>query len=37
VLVRTLAGHDNKITSVSVTKDLRNIITTSFDRTFKLW
>ncbi len=37
VLVRTLTGHENKITSVSVTRDLQNIITTSFDRTFKLW
>ena len=37
VLIRTLTGHENKITSVSVTKDLQNIITTSFDRTFKLW
>ena len=37
VLVRTLAGHENKITSVSVTKDLNHIITTSFDCTFKLW
>ena len=37
VLLRTLTGHENKITSVSVTRDLQNIITTSFDRTFKLW
>lgn len=37
VLVRTLTGHENKITSVSATKDLNHIITTSFDRTFKLW
>ena len=37
VLLRTLAGHENKVTSVSFTKDLKRIITTSFDRTFKLW
>ena len=37
VLIRTLTGHENKITSASVTKDLQYIITTSFDRTFKLW
>jgi WD40 repeat protein len=37
VLVRTLTGHENKITSSSVTRDLNHIITTSFDRTFKLW
>ena len=38
VLVRTLTGgHDNKITSVSVVNNMQYIITTSFDRTFKLW
>jgi U4/U6 small nuclear ribonucleoprotein PRP4 len=38
ILVRTLVGgHDNKVTSSSHTKDLQYIITTSFDRTFKLW
>lgn len=37
ILVRTLTGHENKITSVTPTKDLKHIITTSFDRTFKLW
>ena len=37
ILVRTLNGHENKVTSVSYTKDLKYIITTSFDRTFKLW
>lgn len=38
ILVRTLnGGHENKITSVSHTKDMKYIISTSFDRTFKLW
>lgn len=37
VLVRTLSGHENKVTSASITRDLQHIITTSFDRTFKLW
>ena len=37
-LVRTLGGaHENKVTSVSCTKDLKYVLTTSFDRTFKLW
>jgi len=37
VLLRTLTGHENKVTSASFTKDLKYILTTSFDRTFKLW
>ena len=37
VLVRTLTGHENKVTSVCATRDLKHVITTSFDRTFKLW
>ena len=37
VLLRTLSGHENKVTSISHTKDLKYIITTSFDKTFKLW
>ena len=37
VLLRTLSGHENKVTSISATSDLKHIITTSFDRTFKLW
>ncbi len=37
VLLRTLSGHENKVTSISHTKDLKYIITTSFDSTFKLW
>lgn len=37
VALRTLLGHENKVTSVSVTKDMNTIITTSFDRCFKLW
>ena len=37
-LVRTLGGaHENKVSSVCFTKDLKYIFTTSFDRTFKLW
>lgn len=37
-LVRTLdGGHENKITSVCATNDLKYILSTSFDRTFKLW
>lgn len=35
--LRTMKGHDNKVTSVSMTKDLSTIITTSFDKCFKLW
>jgi len=37
VLLRTLSGHENKVTSACFTKDLEHILTTSFDRTFKLW
>ena len=37
ILLRTITGHENKITSVSSTKDLKYLITTSFDRTFRLW
>ena len=37
ILLRTLTGHENKVTSCSITRDLQYIITTSFDRTFKLW
>lgn len=36
-LLRTLAGHENKVTSVCATSDMKRILTTSFDRTFKLW
>ena len=35
--IRTLSGHENKVTSANVTKDLKYVLTTSFDRTFKLW
>ena len=37
VPLRTMKGHENKVTSISVTKDLKRIITTSFDKCFKLW
>lgn len=37
ILLRTLTGHENKVTSACMTKDLKYIITTSFDRTFRLW
>ena len=37
VQLRTLACHENKVTSVSMTKDRSTILTTSFDKTFKLW
>ena len=37
VLLRTLSGHENKVTSVSHTSDFKYIITTSFDKTFKVW
>jgi len=36
-LLRTLTGHENKVTSACFTSDLKYILTTSFDRTFKLW
>jgi len=36
-LVRSLTGHENKVTSVCAVSDLSYILTTSFDRTFKLW
>ena len=35
--VRTMQGHENKVTSVHVTKDLNRIVTTGFDCCFKLW
>lgn len=36
--LRTLEnGHENKVTSACVTRDLKYILSTSFDRTFKLW
>lgn len=35
--VRTLSGHESKLSSASVSKDTKYIITTSFDRSFRLW
>lgn len=37
VVLRTLNGHENKVTSINMTNDLKYILSTSFDRTFKLW
>jgi len=36
-IVKTLIGHESRLTSVSLTPDTKYIVTTSFDRTFKLW
>ncbi|XP_054157982.1 U4/U6 small nuclear ribonucleoprotein Prp4-like [Oppia nitens] len=35
--IKTLSGHDGKVTAVDVSPDNENIISSSFDRTFKLW
>lgn len=35
--MRTLAGYESKLSSASISKDTKYIITTSFDRTFRLW
>ncbi|CAI2364734.1 unnamed protein product [Moneuplotes crassus] len=35
--VTSLSGYEAKVSSVSFAKDVSFIITTSFDRTFKLW
>jgi len=35
--VRTLSGYESKLSSASVSRDVNYIITTSFDRTFRLW
>ena len=35
--VVTLAGQGTKLSSATVSKDTNYIITTSFDRTMKLW
>jgi len=37
IILRTLNGHENKVTSVNMTNDMKYVISTSFDRTFKLW
>lgn len=36
-LAKTLAGHASKVTSVDVLADGESIVSTSFDRTFKIW
>eukprot|EP00795_Rhopilema_esculentum_P010529 gene10529-19256_t len=35
--LRTLLGHEQKVTSVDASPDGKYLATTSFDRTFKLW
>lgn len=35
--IRTMQGHENKVTSISVSKDLKFFVTTGFDRCFKVW
>lgn len=35
--IKTLSGHDNKVTSIDISPDGQFIVTASFDRTFKLW
>ena len=37
VEVRTLGGEMSRLTSASISLDRERIITTSFDRTFKVW
>ena len=37
VALRTLASHENKVTSLCVSRDSRLIISASFDRCFKVW
>ena len=37
VSVRTLSDKDTKLSSASISRDTKYIITTSFDRTLKLW
>ena len=35
--LKTLSGHEQKVTCIDVTADENCIVTTSFDRTFKFW
>ncbi|KAH3800392.1 U4/U6 small nuclear ribonucleoprotein Prp4-like [Dreissena polymorpha] len=35
--IKTLAGHEGKVTGVDVSPNLQYIASVSFDRTFKLW
>lgn len=35
--IRTLGDQTSRITSANVTKDKKTVITTSFDRTFRVW
>ena len=35
--LKTLAGHEGKVTGIDISPDLHYMATVSFDRTFKLW
>lgn len=35
--LKTLQGHDGKVVSLDISSNSQYIVTTSFDRTFKLW
>ncbi|MHC4674751.1 MAG: WD40 repeat domain-containing protein, partial [Planctomycetota bacterium] len=36
-LIRTLSGHDESVTSVSVTPNGKRVISGSWDNTIKIW
>ncbi len=35
--LKTLQGHDGKVMGVDISRDGEYIVTSSFDRTFKIW
>lgn len=35
--VKTLIGHENKVTGLDVSRDLSYMASCSYDRTWKLW
>ena len=35
--IRTMQGHENKVTSVAVSRTLKFFVTTGFDKCFKKW
>ena len=35
--LKTLAGHEGKITGADISPDNKYIVTGSYDRTFKIW
>ncbi|GAB0086792.1 hypothetical protein DMENIID0001_009740 [Sergentomyia squamirostris] len=35
--LKTLSGHDGKVMSTDISPNSQYIVTTSYDRTFKLW